>query len=180
MALSPTEDTKLGAQALAYVIELYRELTVENGAPTLGTQNQAVDFIRADPELRRAVSAWAEAADIDEATRRRGGACRSTRFTIRFAAFSNAPWLRQSSTRLARVRHKQLDERSLVIMGQMGGGVYPSALARCRRRFRRNGDLLREYLPQVASNGRTTKLISGAPSISDGRPDDDPPRRSRV
>ena len=68
MALSPTEDTKLGAQALAYVIELYRELTVENGAPTLGTQNQAVDFIRSDPELRRAVSAWAEAADIDEAT----------------------------------------------------------------------------------------------------------------
>jgi hypothetical protein len=38
MALSPIEDTKLGAQALAYVIELYRELTVENGAPTLGTQ----------------------------------------------------------------------------------------------------------------------------------------------
>jgi len=68
MALSPTEDTKLGAQALAYVIELYRELTVENGAPTLGTQNQAVDFIRSDPELRRAVSGWAEATDIDEAT----------------------------------------------------------------------------------------------------------------
>jgi hypothetical protein len=68
MALSPTEDTKLGTQALAYVTELYRELTVENGAPTLGTQNQAVDFIRSDPELRRAVSAWAAAADIDEAT----------------------------------------------------------------------------------------------------------------
>jgi len=66
MALSPTEDTKLGAQALADVIELYRELTVENGAPTLGTQNQAVDFIRS--ELRRAVSGWAEATDIDEAT----------------------------------------------------------------------------------------------------------------
>ena len=62
------EDTKLGAQALAYVIELYRELTVENGAPTLGTQNQAVDFIRTDPELRRAVAAWAETAQIDEAT----------------------------------------------------------------------------------------------------------------
>ena len=62
------EDTKLGAQALAYVIELYRELTVENGAPTLGTQNQGVDFIRADPELRRAVTAWAETAGIDEAT----------------------------------------------------------------------------------------------------------------
>jgi hypothetical protein len=68
MALSPIEDTKLGAQALAYVIELYRELTVENGAPTLGTQNQAVDFIRGDPELRRAVTAWAETAQIDEAT----------------------------------------------------------------------------------------------------------------
>jgi len=62
------EDTKLGAQALAYVIELYRELTVENGAPTLGTQNQAVDFIRADPELRRAVAAWAVTAQIGATT----------------------------------------------------------------------------------------------------------------
>ena len=68
MALSPIEDAKLGAQALAYVIELYRELTVENGAPTLGTQNQAVDFIRADPERRRAVAAWAETVEMYEAT----------------------------------------------------------------------------------------------------------------
>ena len=45
-----TEDTTLIGRALAYVIELYRELTVENGAPTLGTQNQIVDFILADPE----------------------------------------------------------------------------------------------------------------------------------
>ena len=88
MALSPTEDTKLGAQALAYVIELYRELTVENGAPTLGTQNQAVDFIRSDPELRRAVSAWAEAADIDEAT---------TAPAVRRAL--------QSGSRLSRTKH---------------------------------------------------------------------------
>jgi hypothetical protein len=65
MALLPTEDTELGLQALAYVIELYRELTVENGAPTLGTQNQAVEFIRADPELRRAVAAWAETVNIE-------------------------------------------------------------------------------------------------------------------
>jgi hypothetical protein len=64
----PFEDTKLGAQALAYVIELYDELTVENGAPTLGTQNQAVDFIRADPELSRAVADWAKKAGIEEAT----------------------------------------------------------------------------------------------------------------
>src|SRR5260370_31474326 len=64
----PIEDTRLGAQALAYVIELYRELTAENGAPTLGNQNQAVDFIRADPDLRRAVAAWAETVEIGEAT----------------------------------------------------------------------------------------------------------------
>jgi hypothetical protein len=68
MALLSTEDTKLGAQALAYVIELHHELTDENGAPTLGSQNQAVEFIRADPELRRAVAAWAETVEIDEAT----------------------------------------------------------------------------------------------------------------
>src|SRR5438105_3430192 len=68
MALPPRiENTKLAAQALAYVIELYRELTEENGAPTLGTQNQAVDFIRADPELCRAVAAWAKKVEINEA-----------------------------------------------------------------------------------------------------------------
>ena len=64
MAL-PIEDTKLREQALAYVIRLYDE---ENGAPTLGTQNQAVDFILADPELCRAVADWAKTAQIDEAT----------------------------------------------------------------------------------------------------------------
>jgi hypothetical protein len=68
MALSPIEDAKLGAQALAYIIEMYHELTVENGAPTLGTQNQAVDFIRDDPELRHAVAAWAATMEIGEAT----------------------------------------------------------------------------------------------------------------
>ena len=67
MAL-PVEDTQLRADALAYVIRLYDELTEENGAPTLGTQNQAVDFILADPELRRAVAAWAARENIDEAT----------------------------------------------------------------------------------------------------------------
>jgi hypothetical protein len=71
----PIEDTKLGAQALAYVIELYRELTAENGAPTLGNQNQAVDFIRADPDLRRAVAAWAETVEIGEATTARFYKC---------------------------------------------------------------------------------------------------------
>src|SRR5437879_4756391 len=67
MAL-PVEDTKSREQALAYVIRLYDELTEENGAPTLGTQNQAVDFILGDPELCRAVADWARATEIDEAT----------------------------------------------------------------------------------------------------------------
>jgi hypothetical protein len=64
----PVEDTKLREQALVYVIRLYDELTEENGAPTLGTQNQAVDFILADPELCRAVADWAGTTEIGEAT----------------------------------------------------------------------------------------------------------------
>jgi hypothetical protein len=62
------EDIRLREAALAYVIELYRELTAENGAPTLGTQNQAVDFIMADPERRRRVAEWAATVPIYEAT----------------------------------------------------------------------------------------------------------------
>jgi hypothetical protein len=50
-----TEDTTLIGRALAYMIELYRELTDENDAPTLGTQNQSVYFILTDLELREAV-----------------------------------------------------------------------------------------------------------------------------
>jgi hypothetical protein len=67
MAL-PVEDPKLRREALVYVIRLYDELTEENGAPTLGTQNQAVDFTLADPELCRAVAAWAKTANPEEAT----------------------------------------------------------------------------------------------------------------
>lgn len=51
-----TEDAELIRYTLAYVDELYRELTQENGAPALGTQNQVVDFVLADPELRAAVA----------------------------------------------------------------------------------------------------------------------------
>lgn len=63
-----TEDTALIGDAIAYTIELYRELSEENGAPTPGTQNQIVDFILADPELSFAVKRWGEHARIDEAT----------------------------------------------------------------------------------------------------------------
>jgi hypothetical protein len=62
------EDIRLREAALAYVIELYRELSGENGAPTLGTQNQAVDFILADAERRRGVTEWSATASIEEAT----------------------------------------------------------------------------------------------------------------
>jgi len=43
-------DTALGLHALTYVIRLHADITSEHGAPTLGTQNQAVDFILADPD----------------------------------------------------------------------------------------------------------------------------------
>jgi len=62
------DDTWLRRAALAYVIALYDELSEENGAPTLGTQNQAVDFILTDAELRCGVARWAGAHDVDEAT----------------------------------------------------------------------------------------------------------------
>ena len=63
-----TEDTLLIGQVLAYAIELYRELSEENGAPSLGTQNQVVDFILSDPELRAAVAQWDRLIESDEAT----------------------------------------------------------------------------------------------------------------
>jgi hypothetical protein len=66
--MQATEDTMLIRQAMAYAIELYHELTGENAAPTLGTQNQLVNFILSDVELRQAVSNWARSIEIDEAT----------------------------------------------------------------------------------------------------------------
>ncbi|HZT89325.1 MAG TPA: hypothetical protein VFA12_15225 [Stellaceae bacterium] len=62
------EDTELKQQAIAYVTELYRELSEENGAPTLGTQNQAVDFILAEPARREALARWGKTVDTAEAT----------------------------------------------------------------------------------------------------------------
>jgi hypothetical protein len=64
----PFEDPVLSVDAEAYVIELYRELSTENGAPMPGTQNQVVDFIRADPELSRAVRQWGNRNRVEEAT----------------------------------------------------------------------------------------------------------------
>ena len=66
--MAAIEDPGLIAAALAYVQQLHDELTAENGAPTLGTQNQAVDFILADEGLRAAVARWAATVEIAEAT----------------------------------------------------------------------------------------------------------------
>src|SRR6516165_6986316 len=63
-----TEETRLRLAALNYVAALHKEVTQEHGMPPLGTQNQAVDFILGDPELRRALTAWAEGTHIDEIT----------------------------------------------------------------------------------------------------------------
>ena len=84
------EDVRL--QALASVIRIYDELTAENGAPTLGIQNQAVDFILANPELRRAVAQWAASINIDEASTvpRRGFP--TTSFISRFAPILERSW----------------------------------------------------------------------------------------
>ncbi len=63
-----TKDTALIRSAPAYVAELYRELTQENGVPLVGIQNQAVEFILADPGLCEAVRSWGETVEIAEAT----------------------------------------------------------------------------------------------------------------
>ena len=52
---------------MAYVVELYREMTEENGAPTLGTQHQVVEFVL-HPEPCFAVSWSVRTAEIEEAT----------------------------------------------------------------------------------------------------------------
>ncbi|MGH7045383.1 MAG: hypothetical protein ACREE2_03210 [Stellaceae bacterium] len=62
------QDVELIGHALSYVIALYRELSQENGAPSAGTQNQAVDFVLADPQLRAAIREWGRTRSIDEAT----------------------------------------------------------------------------------------------------------------
>jgi len=69
MRASRTQDeANLVLDALAYVTILYGEVAQENAAPTLGTQNQVVDFIRHDPDLRRYVGDWARRRSVHEAT----------------------------------------------------------------------------------------------------------------
>lgn len=67
-SMHTTEDSDAIVDALAYVDELYRELTTENGAPTLGTQNQVVEAILADPALVAYVRDWAAHNHVLEAS----------------------------------------------------------------------------------------------------------------
>jgi len=101
--MAATEDTALIAYAVAYVIELFRELTEENGAPALGTQNQVVDFILADAELRKG---WQSGAARPKPTRRRRNrrtGCRTIRRTGAFAATCNRSWSSRYSPDRARL-----------------------------------------------------------------------------
>jgi hypothetical protein len=63
-----TEDSTAIIDALAYVEQLHRELTTENGAPPLGTQNQVVEAILADPMLIAYVRDWAARHRVQEAS----------------------------------------------------------------------------------------------------------------
>lgn len=57
--MQPSEDVDFVVDAMAYVDEVYREVTTENVAASLGVQNQAVAAIIADPALTASVRAWA-------------------------------------------------------------------------------------------------------------------------
>jgi hypothetical protein len=59
MSEGPRRDAAAIIDALEYVTALHQELTEENGAPPLGTQNQVVDFILADAGLTDYVRRWA-------------------------------------------------------------------------------------------------------------------------
>lgn len=66
MTAGRTEDTATIIAALAYVTALYRELSDENGAPPLGTQNQVVDFVLSDAMLTDYVQRWASRQHEDD------------------------------------------------------------------------------------------------------------------
>jgi hypothetical protein len=66
MSEAARQDEGTALDALRYVTALHEELTEENGAPTLGIQNQAVDFILADPDLAAYVRRWAATAHDDD------------------------------------------------------------------------------------------------------------------
>jgi hypothetical protein len=88
-----TEDTALIRYAVAYAIELYRELTEENGAPSLGTQNQVVDFILADPELGAAAAHWVHSSRATKPRLRPRGGCRATPPIVGSGLSSNRSWM---------------------------------------------------------------------------------------
>jgi hypothetical protein len=63
-----SEDSDAIVDALAYVEQLHRELTTENGAPPLGAQNRVAEAILADPALVAYVRDWAARNRVLEAS----------------------------------------------------------------------------------------------------------------
>jgi transcriptional accessory protein Tex/SPT6 len=63
-----SEDSDAIVDALAYVEQLHRELTTENGAPPLGAQNRVAEAILADPALVAYVRDWAARHGVQEAS----------------------------------------------------------------------------------------------------------------
>jgi len=62
-----SEDPTAIGDALAYVVEMYRELAQENGAPTLGIQNQIVEYVLRDEPALAAARNWVTRSDANEA-----------------------------------------------------------------------------------------------------------------
>ena len=92
-----TEDTLLIRQAMAYAIEIYRELSEENGAPSLGTQNQVGRFYSGRPGIERAVARLGAAVEIDEATTAPPRRLPCDAPTGGFGPFSSRSWSHRSS-----------------------------------------------------------------------------------
>ena len=63
-----SEDSEAIVDALAYVGQLHRELTTENGSPPLGAQNRVAEAILADPALIAYVRDWAKRNVVLEAS----------------------------------------------------------------------------------------------------------------
>ena len=88
-----TEDTALIRYAVAYAIEIYRELTEENGARASAHKTRWWTFILADPELRAAAAHWGALIEVTKPRLRPRGGCRATPPIVASGLFSNRSWM---------------------------------------------------------------------------------------
>ena len=63
-----SEDPALILDAMAYAVEVHRELAAENTAPPPGVEGRVVQAILADPVLARTVRDWATRNRVLEAS----------------------------------------------------------------------------------------------------------------